>query len=111
MGLGRASVSIFRWAWNQERPAAVISKAVFNRRGHTVLSMITSALHEGWPGDVRIGDYRGAGLDAPCILRLKLFTLDNRLILKKIGRLNPVDRRSVGASLHQFVLPPALPSL
>ena len=38
--------------------------------------MITSAHHEGWPEDVPIGDYRGAGLDAP-ILQLNLFTLDN----------------------------------
>ena len=91
----------------KKRPATVISKAVFNRRGHSVMSMITSAGHQAWPGDVRIADYRTAGLDTPCILRLKLFTLDNRLILKKIGRLNPADRRSIAASLHEFVLPPA----
>jgi hypothetical protein len=37
------------------------------------------------------------------LLRLKLFTLDNRLILKKIGILGDVDRKKAEKVLHQFL--------
>ena len=91
-------------AGDKRRPAVVISKPVFNRAGHSVLAMITSATHLSWPGDVRIADYHTAGLNGPCIIRLKLFTLDNRLLLKRIGRLTPADRKGAAASLREFVM-------
>jgi hypothetical protein len=37
------------------------------------------------------------------VVRMKFFTLDNRLIAGKIGRLKPADRRKVIASLAQVM--------
>ena len=62
--------------------------------------MITSARHSKWPGDRPLEDLTIAGLRSPCLVRLKLFTLDNRLLVKKIGRLGAVDRRAVGGGLR-----------
>ncbi|WP_239650110.1 type II toxin-antitoxin system PemK/MazF family toxin [Methylocucumis oryzae] len=68
------------------RPALVLSddKAFNSRIGHSVMAMITSTKHSGWPLDTRIEDLTTAGLPAPSSIRLKLFTLDNRLVLAKI---------------------------
>lgn len=66
--------------------------------------MITTKAHPPWPGDTVLEAYSKAGLRTPCIVRLKLFTLDNRLILKKIGRLSREDRTKVRAQFHRHIL-------
>ena len=88
----------------KRRPAVAVSKTAFNAKGHTVLAMITSASHEPLPGDASLREYGTAGLHLPCLVRLKLFTLDNRLILRKIGHLAPVDQRQVASQLRKFIL-------
>jgi mRNA interferase MazF len=81
----------------KRRPAVVLSETEFNRHGHSVLVMITSSTHAQWPGDVEIRDLDAAGLKVSCIVRLKIFTLDNRLLLRRIGGLAEDDReRLVG---------------
>jgi len=79
-------------AGTKRRPALVLSKKAFNDNGHTILAMITTKAHHPWPGDTDIEDQHAAGLHVPCMVRLKLFTLDNRLIVKRIGRLAEDDR-------------------
>ncbi len=81
------------------RPALVISRESFNEFGLTTTAMITSARHSHCPGDVAI-DHLAAGLPKPCIVRLKLFTIDNRLIRLKLGSLTEFDRISVRRELH-----------
>jgi len=85
----------------KKRPAMVVSDARnFNHRaGHSVMVMITSAAHAGWPLDVLIEDLDAAGLPAPSIVRMKLFTLDHRLVIRKAGKLAAADRRKVNATL------------
>jgi mRNA interferase MazF len=83
----------------KRRPALVLSKARFNRHGHSILSMITSAAHEPWPGDTPLKDLASAGLQRPCLVRLKIFTLDNRFILRRIGILAAADRKRLGSEL------------
>lgn len=82
----------------KRRPALVLSTASFNRTTrHSVLAMITSAEQSNWPGDVPITDLDAAGLPSECLVRLKLFTLDHRLIVKRAGRLNVKDREALAA--------------
>lgn len=88
----------------KRRPALVLSKKAFNDNGHTILAMITTKAHHPWPGDTDIENHHAAGLHVPCIVRLKLFTLDNRLIVKQIGHLSEADRRrAVKHIRHYFV--------
>ncbi len=88
----------------KRRPALVLSKRAFNIEGNSVLGMITSAKHTPWPGDTEIREYAAAGLNQNCTLRLKLFTLDNRLILKQIGRLSRTDRQRADDHLKRFLV-------
>ncbi len=88
----------------KKRPALVLSNADFNGSNHSILAMITTKYYPPWPGDSKIQDYETAGLKAPCLVRFKLFTLDNRLILKKIGHLTPNDANQVDAQLHAYLI-------
>ena len=76
----------------------------FNRSGHTILAMITTKTHEPWPGDTEIEQYEAAGLRFPCIVRFKIFTLDNRLILRQIGRLAEDDSKKVEEYVRLFLI-------
>ena len=60
--------------------------------------MITSA-RSTWPSDVAIRHWREAGLHVPCQVRLKLFTLDDALILRKLGALSKRDGEAVADAL------------
>jgi mRNA interferase MazF len=90
-------------ASENRRPALVVSRREFSRGGYTVLAMITSAAHDGSPGDTPIEDLAASGLKAESLVRLKLFTLDNRLILRRIGELAKPDRRAMRANLETFL--------
>lgn len=88
----------------KRRPALVLSKKAFNDNGHTILAMITTKAHHPWPGDTDIEDHHAAGLHVPCIVRLKLFTLDNRLMVKRIGHLSEADRRRAAKHVRLYLV-------
>ena len=88
----------------KKRPALIISDATtFNKTTHkSVMAMITTASHASWALDVPITDLKSAGLKAKSIVRMKLFTLDDALVVKKIGQLATSDRNLVKKSLQQL---------
>ena len=89
----------------KRRPALVLSKAKsFNQWiGHSVLAMITSANNSESPLDTEINDLAAAGLPAVSVVRMKLFTLDDRLIIRKAGELGDKDREAVTEALRQLL--------
>ncbi|HKK00665.1 MAG TPA: type II toxin-antitoxin system PemK/MazF family toxin [Desulfuromonadales bacterium] len=89
----------------KRRPALVLSGAQsFNRKvGQAVMAMITSAKNSDWPLDIDIEDLDSAGLPAPSIVRMKLFTLDEQLVVRKAGMLGVADREKVVSVLHQLL--------
>ena len=92
-------------ATTRRRPALVISSAAaFNQpAGHSVMAMITSAGNAAWPLDVAIADGNAAGLAATSLVRMKLFILDNRSILRRLGQLAAADRKAVTAALKRLL--------
>jgi len=87
----------------KKRPALVLSKTGFNENGWSILAMITSKDHSPWPGDSPIENGKDAGLPTPSLVRLKIFTLDNRLVLKKIGTLAKSDGDRIEKSLDKYL--------
>ena len=89
----------------KKRPALVLSDFdSFNDiTQNCVLAMITSEKNPGWPFDTRIGSIKKAGLPAPSKVRMKLFTLDSRLIIKKIGGLSAKDQQAVKENLQKLM--------
>lgn len=86
---------------SKRRPALVLSSQNnFNESvEHTVLAMVTSARNEPWPLDVSIQDLEKAGLTKASVIRMKIFTIDNRLILDTLGDLAIKDRRAIRKNL------------
>jgi mRNA interferase MazF len=89
----------------KKRPALVLSDHdSFNEpTENCVLAMITSAKNPGWPLDANIGSLKKAGLSAPSKVRMKLFTLASRLIIKKIGGLSAKDQKAFKESRQQLM--------
>lgn len=90
----------------KRRPALVLSQAsTFNQgAGHIVVAMITSKGHDPWPLDTPLRDWAAAGLTSPSLVRFKLFTLDERLIIRKAGRLSAGDASKVKTNLKKLVI-------
>ena len=87
----------------KRRPALIVSSANFNRaHEQSILAMITSAGSD-WPSDVAIQNWREAGLHVPCKVRFKLFTLDDTLIVRKLGTLAKPDGEAVKKALGRVL--------
>ena len=88
-------------AQSKKRPALVLSSAkkFGGLAGHSVMLMITSARNEPWPLDVLIADQDTSGLTNPSVARMKMFTIDNRLIIKKVGSLSSKDQKELKKAL------------
>jgi mRNA interferase MazF len=78
--------------------------ALFNdETQNCVMAMITSAKNPDWPLDVTIGSIKKAGLPVPSKIRMKLFTLDSRLVIKKNGGLAVKDQKAVKINLKKLL--------
>jgi mRNA interferase MazF len=89
---------------SKRRPALVLSQAdTFNNTAsQSVLAMITSAKNSDWPLDIEILDLDCAGLPSPSVVRMKLFTLDHKLIIRKAGVLSSGDQLAVIGALGKL---------
>ena len=83
------------------RPALVLSAAdPFGREtGQCLLAMITRAARSVWPYDVPLSDLASTGLRVAGVVRMKLFTLDASLVLRRLGTLGEADRAAVSRAL------------
>ena len=88
----------------KRRPALVLSRAeTFGEpSGHSVMAMITSAKNSAWPLDVAISDLEAAGLPAASVVRMKLFTLDHRMVIRTAGQLALGDAEEVRTALGEL---------
>lgn len=87
----------------KRRPALVISNALFNQQhDQLILAMITTT-DNVWPSDVPLVNWQDVGLKVSCHLRLKLFTLDQNLIIRTVGHLSSQDIQAVQATLSKYL--------
>lgn len=90
------------------RPALILSSANrFNAKiGLSIMAMITSIKprQDLWSADIVIDNLESAGLPAPSIIRFKIFTLDHRLILGRLGSLSGADKNRVRQKLQEILL-------
>lgn len=90
---------------SKRRPALVLSRKAFNdSHRHTLLAMITTGGGASWESDIPIETLAPTGLPVPSLIRMKLFTLDNRFIIKSIGHLNTKDKKQVRTIIRNEVL-------
>ncbi len=91
---------------HKKRPALLINQTEYQKElAFLVVLMITSLKKDqvGWWNDYQILDLKAAGLPLPSIVRMKMFSIDQRLVLKTLGRLSNEDCASVQKLLHQCI--------
>lgn len=80
----------------KRRPALVLSSLKHQKEtGHITLLMVTSAKHSAWDSDFLISHLQTTGLSSASIVRQKIFTIDNRLIIERAGKLSAHDMKKV----------------
>ena len=80
----------------KRRPALVLSSKLHQKdTNHITLLMITSAKHSNWKSDYLIQDLQSTHLTTPSIIRQKLFTIDNRLLIGGLGKLSTQDEKQI----------------
>jgi mRNA interferase MazF len=91
-------------AAEKRRPSLILSPTTFNgSHGHSICAVITTAAGSKWPSDAAIEDWKSAGLNRPCVIRWKLFTLPNEFILRRAGKLAPGDQNKVVSSARNIL--------
>jgi mRNA interferase MazF len=81
----------------KKRPAVVISSAAYNiSRPDLILMAITSRVRKtaGF-GEVAIAEWRKAGLLKVSVIKPVLTTVERRLVLRQLGRLEHSDRTAL----------------
>ena len=89
----------------KRRPVVVVSAIAHNEaNGWTLVSMITSTKLVEWPSDVRIADLGPAGLQVPCIVRWRLTSIPNGMIVRRLGKIAGIDRLACERSFAAMIL-------
>jgi mRNA interferase MazF len=92
-------------AAEKRRPSVVLSPQAFNRsNAHSICAMVTTAGRTKWLSDIAIVDLVAAGLPRPCVVRFKLFTLPNEIILRQAGALAEADRNNLLTAARTIML-------
>ncbi len=88
----------------KKRPALIISPSEFNRDLEAVIIMfITSNISAyGRTGDYKIKEWEKAGFPKPSMARMKLATVDKKIIIKKFGHLEDRDITAIQEKLIGF---------
>jgi mRNA interferase MazF len=87
----------------KKRPALIISPNRYNSGPDAVILFITSNIKSfGRPGDYIIQNWQESGLPKPSMARMKFATIERSIIIKKLGRITPIDQEAIGSELHTF---------
>jgi mRNA interferase MazF len=84
-------------ASHKVRPAVVIGT---NSQNDLFLVPVTS---QGSNIDLPLVDWRLSGLNVPCGIKAQLATIEERLILKVLGRLTARDRQNLDGRLRNWL--------
>jgi mRNA interferase MazF len=77
----------------KKRPAVVVSSASYNNaRRDLILAAVTSQVSRATQvGDVEVSEWEGAGLLKPSVIKPILTTIEQRLVIRTLGRLRADD--------------------
>lgn len=89
---------------SKKRPALVLNNKNYQiKTNHLILAMITSAKNSRWDNDFEIKEIKTTGLKISCVVRYKIFSLDERIILKKIGSISANEQAQIKEDLLKLV--------
>jgi len=87
----------------KKRPALIISPNKYNKGPDVVIQFITSNIKSyGRTGDTIIQKWKDSGLPKPSMIRMKFATIERSIIIKRIGRIVPIDQNTLNRELQSF---------
>lgn len=87
----------------KRRPALIISPDKYNMGPDIVILFITSNVSTfGRTGDHIIKKWKESGLPKPSMTRMKFATIEQSIIIKKIGNLHKSDRDTINKKFVNF---------
>jgi mRNA interferase MazF len=89
----------------KQRPAVVISGQAYNRARPDLLVMaVTSQLRPvAALGEVWLSDWQGSGLLKPSAVKPVIATLEQGLVIRKLGALVPTDQAALRAGIDEII--------
>ena len=89
---------------NKVRPAIIVSHLNYTiNTNHYIVIMVTSSKQTNWVDDIHISDLNSAGLPVPSKIRFKLFSLDERLVICRLGQLGKDDKEKLVEILKKYM--------
>ena len=90
---------------SKRRPAVVVSGRRYNEaQPDVVLMPVTSQLRaDARPGDVPVLDWRATGLLKPSAIKPLFATLEQSLVIRRLGALQEADREALRNALSQIL--------
>ena len=89
----------------KRRPAAVISSSRYNTEGpDLILLAITSQVRASLAfGEALIVDWQTAGLIKPSVFKPLITTIEQVLVIKRLGNLSTTDETALRAAIEKIV--------
>ena len=85
----------------KRRPAVVVSSAAYHRsRRDLIIMAVTSQARPGPVfGELKIADWKSAGLIKPSVIKPVISTIDAALVIRRLGRLQPEDQETLRGAI------------
>jgi len=89
----------------KKRPAVVVSSSEYQRRRPDIVLMALTSQARPSPlyGDLPISEWQAAGLLKASVVKPVLATIHKRLVLKRLGKLQPADIETLRALLAEIL--------
>ena len=89
----------------KKRPAVIVSSVAYNQaRRDLVIMAVTSQLRpSGDFGEVIVPDWQAAGLIKPSAIKPVITTIEQALIIRKLGRLKDDDQAALRKAISKIV--------
>ena len=84
------------------RPAVIVSRVDFNRRGDLIVAAITTHAAR-IPTDITMADWKSANLQKPSTVRMLLATVAESRVVHHVGRLSDRDWAAVQQQLTNAI--------
>ncbi len=91
---------------SKRRPAVIVSADAYQQRRRDVIGIAVPSQvlrPAGALGEMLIGDWKGAGLPKASLIKPVLATIEQQLILRKLGALQEDDLQALRTALRQIL--------
>lgn len=90
---------------SKRRPAVVVSGRTYNtERPDLIMMAVTSQLRPSLSlGEVWIGEWHQAGLIKPSAIKPVFATIEQRLVIRRLGTLRDVDQTALKGAIQEVI--------